>query len=346
MLTRGALIRYQGKDTSCSSSQSAKSTQRNRVFRKKPGFFPQLTPPPLRHWALAQAGVLLLWLPWLKPFVGQAAGVYREFWLPAPTWSRVAGAIHDMMSAFLPSTVAGTALLWALYIAATLSGIRRLRARPARLALLVALFVAPITGELLVSLRRPIFYDRTLIWVSIPLYVLFATGIAPLAARTRPLTWRRGLVMLAALGLLVALNTLSLHAYYAHFQKEQWDDAAAYVAHHARDGDLVLYHASWTQLPFDFYLDTDRAITQHGLPVDLFGHDVLEPKMEQADLPRLYDVIRNHDRIWLVYSHNWYTDPQNLIPAALASRARLVSRQPFYGLEIYLYQSFDSQAEP
>ncbi|MGD2143899.1 MAG: glycosyltransferase family 39 protein, partial [Anaerolineae bacterium] len=39
----------------------------------------------LRHWILAQAAILLLWLPWFPAFVSQAIGVYRRFWLPAPS---------------------------------------------------------------------------------------------------------------------------------------------------------------------------------------------------------------------------------------------------------------------
>ena len=37
----------------------------------------------MRDW---RAAVFLLWCPWLLPFFRQAAGVYRRFWIPAPTW--------------------------------------------------------------------------------------------------------------------------------------------------------------------------------------------------------------------------------------------------------------------
>ncbi|MEZ4611139.1 MAG: hypothetical protein R2838_12995 [Caldilineaceae bacterium] len=44
-------------------------------------------------------------------------------------------------------------------------------------ALLLSLCVVPFVGELMVSLRRPIFYDRTLIWTTLPFYLLMAIGI-------------------------------------------------------------------------------------------------------------------------------------------------------------------------
>jgi hypothetical protein len=256
-----------------------------------------------------------------------------------------------MMSAHLPSITWASLLLWSLIVGGIGLGIYRLRKWPAVLVLLAALFVTPVAGELLVSLYRPIFYERTLIWASIPLYLLFAAGIVPhlapvppLSARAthllapgEPTTRRTALKTLFTICLLAILNTLSLYNYYAHFQKEQWDDAAAYVARHVREGDLILYHASWTQLPFDFYFETNRAVTEHGLPVDLFDRGILEPKMTVSDLSRLHELIQGQDRIWLVYSHNWYTDPQNLIPAALADKTCLVNRRVFHGLEIHLY---------
>jgi hypothetical protein len=59
--------------------------------------------------------------------------------------------------------------------------------------------------------------------------------------------------------------------------------------------------------------------------------------MTQDDLPRLYELIQGHGRVWLVYSHNWYTDPQGLIPAALENESHLLDRQRFHGLQVSLY---------
>jgi 4-amino-4-deoxy-L-arabinose transferase-like glycosyltransferase len=292
-----------------------------------------LLPPPLKHWIAAQVGVLLLWSPWLGPLVRQATGVYREFWLPAPTWMTVAETIHNFMSAFLPQRVVWIGVLWILYGALLLAGIRSLRRRPAVLTLLLTTFITPLAGELLVSVHRPIFYDRTLIWASVPLYLLLAAGIVHVAGQRL----RRRFYALAAVMCLVALNVLSLHQYYVHYEKEQWDDAAQYVAQHAEEGDLIFFHATWAQLPFDFYFDSQHTVEKRGLPVDLLDRGILEPKMTEQDLARLYKLLGSRDRVWLIYSHNWYTDPQNLIPTALAETRQLLDLQPFHGLQVHLY---------
>jgi len=288
-----------------------------------------LRPPSLRNWLIAQAGIFLLWSPWLVPFVIQAAGVYREFWIPKPTLGTVLGTVASFLSAHLPSYAPWSEVIWALYGLVTLLGVLHFRRRPATLALLLTFFLTPFVGEWLVSLRRPIFYDRTLIWATIPLYLLLAAGIGQL----RHLPY-----VLVALAIMATVNGISLHEYYVHFEKEQWREAAAYVAQRVGDEDLILFNATWVQIPFDFYFrHFNHHVAEHGVPVDLFDRGTLEPQMTRDDLPRLRELIRGRERVWLVYSHNWYTDPQALIPVALSEQLNLLEKRDFFGLEVHLY---------
>jgi mannosyltransferase len=291
-----------------------------------------LHPPHLRNWLMAQAGVLLLWGGiWLPAFIGQAGGVYREFWMPAPTWRTLVDTLGNFLSAHLPrQQMPWLDVVWVVFAALLALGVTALRRRPAVLALLLTLFLTPLIGELMVSLLRPVFYERTLIWATIPLYVLMAAGIAAL---------RRPTVAMAAIAILMAANGFSLQEYYNNFQKEGWREAAAYVGPQAREGDLILFNASWVQIPFDYYFRAaDKPLEEHGLPADLFERGILEPKMSPADLPRLRVLIQGHPRVWLVYSHDWYTDSQGLIPVTLAQAMTLVESRPYEGLEVQLYE--------
>ena len=285
----------------------------------------------LRNWLFAQSAVLLLWLPWLPAFIVQSAGVYREFWLPAPTWGTVAGVVGVFASDFLPLPPWGIFAAGVVFVGLAALGLIYFRRRPSRILFLLIIFATPITGELLVSLRRPIFSERTLIWASLPLYLLLAAGVRRL---------RRWPCVLAAILAVLAINTLSLHEYYVHFQKEEWDEAAALVAGRVRPDDLILFNAAWGQIPFDYYFHSEynRPVTERGAPVDLFDRGVLEPKMAASDLPRLRALVGCSERVWLVYSHDWYTDPQGLIPAALEEELDVLDRWEFYGLRVWLYE--------
>nr|HID14351.1 hypothetical protein [Anaerolineae bacterium] len=285
--------------------------------------------PSLRNWLLAQAAVFLLWSPWLPAFVLQSIGVYQEFWLPVPTWRTVVGVVGAFLSDFLPLPFAGACAVGVLYAGLALLGLLHFRRRPAHVAFLLITFATPFAGEWLVSLRRPILYDRTLIWASLPLYLLLAAGVRQL---------RRWPYVLAVTTMVLIVNGLSLREYYVHFEKERWDEAAAFVAERVEPDDLILFNATWTQIPFDFYFRSyNRPVAEHGVPVDLFDRSILEPKMTEDDLPRLRALIRGYERVWLVYSHDWYTDPQGLIPPALEEELNLLDRWDFYGLQVRLY---------
>jgi mannosyltransferase len=285
--------------------------------------------PSHKSWLFAQTGVFMLWLPWLIPLFIQSTGVYREFWVPYPTWQTVADTLKAFLSAMLPAKGWLATGIWIAFGSLIMLGVWCLRQTPSVLKLLLVIFLTPLIGEWVAGLWRPIFDDRTLIWITLPLYLLLASGIAQL--RYRP-------TILVAVAILVAVNLVSLRQYYTSFVKEEWDKAAAYVGERAEKDDMLLFNATWVQIPFDYYFRyQDRSVTKHGAPVDLFDRGILEPKMAESDLPRLHELIADHERVWLIYSHNWYTDPQNLIPTALSQDLKLLDQHQFSGLEVQLY---------
>ncbi len=294
-----------------------------------------------RCWLRTQALALACWLPWGIPFLIQSIGVDREFWIAFPSAHLIYETFHNFHLAHQPGGpipwLVGDLLYWGM----GLVGIYALRRRGMLLLLLLSLFLTPVIAELLISLRRPIFFDRTLIWVTLPYYLLVAVGVIQLGrwAETVGERWgQRRLATLAPLLLLscmVALSGEALTNYYRNFEKESWDKAAAYVAAHAEPDDLLIFNATWVQLPFAYYFrHYDRQVVQHGLPVDLFDRGVLEPKMSTADISHLQQLLTNHRRVWLIYSHDWYTDPQGIIPRELRQRLRLVDQRQFIGLQV------------
>ncbi len=185
---------------------------------------------------------------------------------------------------------------------------------------LATLFAVPVLGELIVSIRRPIFIDRTLIWITIPLLLLLAAGIAQLKFR---------LLIILVLGILVTNYLFSAGDYYRFYQKEDWSTAAGYVANFAQEDDLVLFNSNFVEIPFNYYFKTyENQYAIHleklGIPMDLFDSGILEPKMTIDDIPGLISLLNEQKRVWLVYSHNSYTDPMGLIPQTLASEMKLI----------------------
>jgi hypothetical protein len=224
-------------------------------------------------------------------------------------------------------------VIWTLYVLVLCLGLVHFRKRFSQFLFLAALFAIPFLGELIVSIRRPIFFDRTLIWTTIPLFLVLAAGVAQLKYR---------LPMILVLGSLAAINLLSAGDYYRFYQKEDWSTAAGYVANFAEKDDLVLFNSNFVEVPFNYYFRTYEnlygiQVDKQGVPLDLFDSGIPEPEMTTNELPGLISLLRGHNRVWLVYSHDSYTDPMGLIPQTLAAQKKLIRTRDFYGGQVQLY---------
>ena len=221
-------------------------------------------------------------------------------------------------------------MLWVLTFVLCL-GVVYYRKKFSILLFLVTLFAVPFVGELIVSIRRPIFYDRTLIWITIPMLLLLAAGIMQLRFR---------LLMILVLGAVTTNYLFTTGDYYRFFQKEDWGTAAGYVAYSAKRDDLVLFNSNFVEIPFDYYFrpyedQYSLQVVKQGVPLDLLGDGVLEPKMTEDDIPKLASLVSGHDRVWLVYSHDSYTDPKGLIPQTLAAQnANALRSSKFYPIVV------------
>jgi mannosyltransferase len=298
---------------------------------KKSGSHPAFRAPSFGNWVKAQIGIFLLWSPWLFAFIQQANRVDQEFWLPKPSWDTVIQTLRALLNPSAPGQVSQV-MTWIL-CAVLCFGLVYYRKKLSIFLFLAALFAIPILGELIVSIRRPIFIDRTLIWITIPLFLVLAAGIAQLRFR---------FLMILGLGIL-GLNYLSSSGdYYRFVQKEDWFTAAGYVANFAEKDDLVLFNDAFVQFPFDYYFKAYEKkylikVEKHGVPVDIFESGILEPRMTDSDIPRLISMLRGHNRVWLVYSHNDITDPKGLVPQTLAWQMKLIQKRDFYGGQVLLY---------
>lgn len=283
-----------------------------------------------RPWLLSQMAIALLWLPWLPNFLRQSQ-TYQQFWIEVPTWSSIQTLLYEFTSAYLPHwwLNRGQEILIAGALLLALVAKRRIAAR--EYLFLATLVVVPVGAMFLVSQIKPIFLSRALIFVVAPYLVLVAGGLASL---TR---WRAGSVLLA---LLVLLNMVSLYRLYTTIPKEEWDLAARHVTSQAEPGDLVLFVAADTQIPFDYYADPQsHHLEKRGLPVDVFTVGPLEPRVQEADLARMDELVGNRESFWLVDSHTAFADPAGLVRSHAAERYRLEGEQRFEGITVLHFRT-------
>jgi hypothetical protein len=286
------------------------------------------------RWLVSQIAALLLWSPWAGAFVRQAQVVDGDFWIAPPDVWTVWLALGSLTFAHLPPWWPARDYMAWLALALVVWGMWQWRRDPHVTWLLLAWWLLPPAIELLASLRRPIFYDRTLIWTTLPLFVLIARGmVLPTHLRMR---WN-GWLLVTALPVL-ALLLVGVWHYFTDFPKERWDEAAQVVADGAAADDLILFHASWAALPFTYYYPSVApSLTQHGVPADLFDAGVLEPPMTEADVERVRALVAGRDGVWLVYSHWWYTDPDGLLLSVLEESFAVRASYEWPGIRVIHY---------
>ncbi len=301
--------------------------------RKKSEALSAFQAPSFGNWVKAQIGIFLLWSPWIPAFIQQVRRVDQAFWLPTPDWHTITETLRALLNTSA-QTQTSQVMTWVL-CAVLCFGLVYYRKKLSIFLFLATLFVVPFLGELIVSIHRPIFYGRTLIWITIPLLLVLAAGVAQLRFR---------ILIIVMVGVLGTNYLLSDGDYYRFVQKEDWSTPAGYVANFAEKDDLVLFNSNFVVIPFNYYFKAYEEkysiqVVKQGVPQDLFDSGILEPIMTENDIPRLISLLRGHNRVWLVYSHDLYTDPMGLIPQTLASQMTLTRTRDFYGGQVQLYET-------
>jgi len=174
-----------------------------------------------------------------------------------------------------------------------------------RVQFLAVWLLFPILITLLLSVAKPVFYPRYMIFCLPPLLILFAFALASLPSR-----WIRATAVCAVL----VLSARMIPFVYAHDFEDERDgagDATNFILDKAKTGDGVIFHIPQARVPYQFFCSL-RA----GGPVgsEGFGPDVLYPRhgahLEYLDFKSklspdlLRSIIAGRPRIWVVLMYN------------------------------------------
>ena len=290
----------------------------------------------LPRWAVSQGVALLLLVPWIAavilnlPSVVADAGVDAPFVEPVPLgyfvrllwtfqWSGLTAG-----TGYLP--LQGAVLVLALLLTAALVFLvtRREDRRP--VFRLLADWLAPLGGALLMWQAKPLSHPRYVALFAVALLLL----TAPLLVR---LSVRRVTIPLASLLAfsLLAATVLSLRAYFfdPRFAKDDTRGVAAALSAHAAPGDLVLVPPEDWSVPY--YYD---------------GPARVEMVWPDEAWDRLGGLTRAGQAVYLVDYYRATRDPAGLIPFGLEAAGSLVDRWGFKGLFVRVYRLDQAVAPP
>jgi 4-amino-4-deoxy-L-arabinose transferase-like glycosyltransferase len=163
--------------------------------------------------------------------------------------------LHDMLASLLANYSLGVVpggILWTvgLFVALLLAAVlywRDEESSPASIVLLLCWLVVPVAGLFAVSLLRPLYTARYLMFVLPAYLLLLAAGVAALGRRAPLLA---GLV----LGAILVVNSWGLWRQASTPLKADFRAATRYVSSRLTADDLLLFQIPYGRHSFDYYI--------------------------------------------------------------------------------------------
>jgi len=285
---------------------------------------------------LANACMVLLYLPWAVSLVAQVAAVAGNlYWVPRPTLSSVAATLGNTAgceAAYLvqfarkilplPEWLLVSGLRCAVVVlcgALLVGGLWRVSKTERRKSLCFLVYwLLPIFLVFVLSLKMPVYIDRVFTPSSIAAPILFAL---PFATQNSP----KGKRIYAGLGIAVAgvtaLSTIGFIRTGERLMKngEDWRGVIATVLTIPERNRLVLFVPPPGEIFFDYYSRnfpaTDTRVARNGLHED-FHAQFPPPKsrvIDETDVDRLRTLVESHNysEIDVVLTHE--VDPHGLV---------------------------------
>jgi mannosyltransferase len=296
---------------------------------------------------LSSLALLLGYLPWLPALwkqLGQIGGLTA--WIAGANGTGLPGVFTDLFfnrTNLLHSDIGLMATLAeALSLVLVAAAFWLPRRAPAYPLLAFWLGWPCVLGIAAEILNHPILIARNMMVVEPALFLLLALAAEavwePRVGR-RPVPARLALLVIC-LGIFIITNVQAQAASWNTTVKEDWRGAAALVAANERQGDLLLFNAYFTQMPFDYYYHRDVGAD---VPVIEQGYH-FDESLLYANFSQTGKGIQSgpnmagYARVWLVLSHT-STNGNADVPPWLAGHYRLARQWQFVGITVLLYQA-------
>ncbi|MBE2235459.1 MAG: glycosyltransferase family 39 protein [Anaerolinea sp.] len=188
--------------------------------------------------------------------------------------------------------------------------------------MLLAWLALPPLLLYLISLSKPLYTDRYVIWIIPALLILLAQGVAALRAIARPLGWIA----------LIALLTIGLAAGWRQMHtpiKSDFRAAVAYVEARRRPGELLLFQMPYGRVVYEHYAGAQAAAvdgryTNNDNPVAQ-----VEEEMRQT--------VGDAPAVWLIASEEEGWDRRRLVRQWLEEHGQVTDQQDFARVEVVRY---------
>lgn len=286
----------------------------------------------LMAWAVPLAVAVLFYLPWAL-YVAPSMLAHEKSWI------QPMGLEEFFRRTFVTYSLGGTASPWAirwlwpgflLILAGGIVALARQRKREA--AMMGSCLLTPLVIVYLLSLRRPMFHERYLIFVLPPYLLFLASGVTACARnvshRSQPAAMALAAVPMA---FLIGAAGLSLVNHYHdpdYAKSPPWREMVQIIQGQSQPADVVVQN--YPDPSLTYYL-AER------LPHALVPGHV--PFSQQEVEKTLANLVNQYRRLWLVPTRSAEWDATGLVETWLDRHGDLADQQQFGSLRLRLYLS-------
>jgi uncharacterized membrane protein len=197
-----------------------------------------------RAWVLINGIALLLAAPQLAIVLSLSASGALD-WIPRPTPAYFLSVVRTLLlGGAMPYSIWQAKLVLGLLAGILAWSAWRIRTDRLTVAIGVALPLCGLGLILVVSLSRPILLPRTVLWMTIPAYLVIGAAFAE---------QRQFLPRLVLLCSLMVAHSITFGAFLAHGEREPWRALVAEIAALTQPGDLFVAIDGRTNCVLDYY---------------------------------------------------------------------------------------------
>ncbi len=212
-----------------------------------------------------------------------------------------------------------------------------------RMAMIVAWLVVPVLLLHGVSLIKPVFVDRYVIWIASAVAMIVALGLQVMR-HSHP-RWGTLLAGILLSYTLVLWGWTSWQQTYTP-NKTQLRQAITYVNQSRQAGELLILQIPHTHYAYRYYTSdfgddpfADSDARLHPWTEGLWTHNALSDTDASLAVDQMMQQRTDgFDRAWVVLVESTSWDPRRLMEIWLDTQGELLDRQLFHGIEVRHYQ--------
>jgi 4-amino-4-deoxy-L-arabinose transferase-like glycosyltransferase len=195
---------------------------------------------------------------------------------------------------------------------------------------LLAWLLLPALTIWLISINRPLFTDRYLIWIQSAFYLLIAVGIVAVWQWLRPLA-------VLVLIVLIVTNSIGILTQATNSFKSDFRSAAQAIGRDFQPADAIMFQIPYVQYNFDYYFRQPYPALS-GLYTNQPGPNNGYLDGDEAVLAQVQQLLANQSTVWLVWSEAPMWDQRDLVRRWLNEHGRVTFQAEYPQMQVTRYE--------